>query len=66
MGIEEHRPTSRISGDVAGIHAASEFIAGGPKGGVEIGFLDGHSGRESFVRIKRSKRGMTPRARSAA
>jgi hypothetical protein len=24
------------------IHAASEFIAGGPEGGVEVGFLDGH------------------------
>ena len=27
---------------LAGIHAAAEFIAGGPKGGVEVGFLNGH------------------------
>ena len=27
---------------LAGIHAAAQFIAGGPEGGVEIGFLDGH------------------------
>ena len=27
---------------LAGIHAAAQFIAGGPEGGVEVGFLDGH------------------------
>jgi hypothetical protein len=42
---------------VAGIHAASEFIAGGPKGGVEIGFLDGHGLSVALgagVKIRRS------------
>jgi hypothetical protein len=28
---------------LAGIHAAPEFIAGGPEGGVEVGLFDGHS-----------------------
>ena len=27
---------------LAGIHAAAQFSARGPKGGLEIGFLDGH------------------------
>ena len=27
---------------LAGIHAAAQFIAGCPEGGVEVGFLDGH------------------------
>jgi len=27
---------------LAGIHAATEFIAGGPDGVVEVGFFDGH------------------------
>ena len=27
---------------LAGIHAAAQFIAGGPNRGVEVGFLDGH------------------------
>ena len=27
---------------LAGIHAATEFIAGGPKGGVEVGFFKSH------------------------
>ena len=27
---------------LAGIHAAAQFIAGGPEGGVEVGFLDCH------------------------
>ena len=27
---------------LAGIHAAAQFVAGGPEGGVEVGFLDGH------------------------
>ena len=27
---------------LAGIHAATQFIAGSPEGGVEVGFLDGH------------------------
>jgi len=29
---------------LAGIHAAAEFVAGGPERGVEIGFLEGHRG----------------------
>jgi hypothetical protein len=28
---------------LAGIHAPAQFIAGGPKGGIEVGFLDGHA-----------------------
>ena len=24
------------------VHAPAEFVAGGPEGGVEVGFLDGH------------------------
>jgi hypothetical protein len=36
---------------LAGIHAAAQFIAGGPEGGVEVGFLDGHDdGRSQGVR----------------
>lgn len=27
---------------MAGIHAAAPFIAGGPEGAVEVGFLDSH------------------------
>ena len=27
---------------LAGVHAATQFIAGGPEGGVEVGFLDCH------------------------
>ena len=27
---------------LTGVHAAAEFIAGGPEGGVEVGFRDGH------------------------
>jgi hypothetical protein len=27
---------------LAGIHAAAQFVAGGPEGGIEVGFLDGH------------------------
>ena len=27
---------------LAGIHAAAQLVAGGPEGGVEVGFLDGH------------------------
>ena len=27
---------------LAGVHAAAEFIAGGPEGRVEVGFLDCH------------------------
>ena len=27
---------------LAGIHAAAQFVARGPEGGVEVGFLDGH------------------------
>jgi prepilin-type processing-associated H-X9-DG protein len=27
---------------LAGIHPAAQLIAGGPKGGVEVGFFDGH------------------------
>ena len=27
---------------LTGVHAAAEFIAGGPEGGVEVGFFDGH------------------------
>ena len=30
---------------LAGIHAAAQFIAGGPERGVEVGFLDGHGAR---------------------
>ena len=33
---------------LAGIHAAAQFIAGGPEGGVEVGFLDGHCGGQSL------------------
>jgi len=29
---------------LAGVHAATKFIAGGPKGRIEVGFLDGHGG----------------------
>jgi hypothetical protein len=34
---------------LAGIHAAAQFVAGGPEGGVEVGFLDGHVGAGFFV-----------------
>ena len=27
---------------LAGIHAAAELLAGGPEGGIEFGFLEGH------------------------
>jgi hypothetical protein len=27
---------------LAGIHAAAELVAGGPEGGVEVGFLERH------------------------
>lgn len=27
---------------LAGVHAAAQLVAGGPKGGIEFGFLDGH------------------------
>ena len=28
---------------LAGIHAAAQFVAAGPEGGVEFGFLEGHN-----------------------
>ena len=32
---------------LAGIHAAPEFIARGPEGGVKVGFFNGHESRKS-------------------
>ena len=34
---------------LAGVHAAAEFVAGGPEGGVEVGFLDCHGLDWAFV-----------------
>ena len=49
---------------LAGIHAAAQFIARGPEGGVEVGFLDGHFRGSPWVLPNRSL-SLDPRPREA-
>ncbi|MCY1295139.1 hypothetical protein D9M70_444670 [compost metagenome] len=37
---------------LTGIHTSAQLIAGGPKGGVKVGFLDGHVGSLSVNALK--------------
>ena len=35
---------------LAGIHAAAQLIAGGPEGGIKVGFLYGHLDQSPLIR----------------
>ena len=43
-GSKPERKIKDIVLVLAGIHAATQFIAGGPERRIEIGFFDGHEG----------------------
>jgi hypothetical protein len=36
---------------LSGIHAAAQFVAGSPKGGIKVGFLNGHEERMESQRM---------------
>ncbi len=42
---EEHEHVVLV---LAGVHASAEFVTGGPEGGIEFGFFDGHRGERGM------------------